>query len=126
MGSRGRRFEPGLPHHSRRIHAIPCVCADTFFPISCQTMPSDGAARSKIERMIDTKRSNMTMTIQDVAHLFREYGIPIELRRLADGIASGVYPFGRVVRTSANGRRTFEIWRVDVEAFLRSKIPSEN
>lgn len=89
-------------------------------------MPSDGAAWSKIERMIDTKRSNMTMTIQDVAHLFREYGIPIELRRLADGIASGVYPFGRVVRTSANGRRTFEIWRVDVEAFLRSKIPSEN
>lgn len=69
------------------------------------------------------KRSNLTMTIQDVANLFREYGVPIELRRLADDIASGEYPFGRVVRTSPNGRRTFEIWRVDVEAFLRSKIP---
>ena len=69
------------------------------------------------------KRSNITMSIQDVAKLFREYGIPIELRRLADGIASGDYPFGRVVRISPNGRRTFEIWRVDVEAFLQSKIP---
>lgn len=69
------------------------------------------------------KRSNLTMTIQDVAKLFREYGIPIELGRLADDIASGAYPFGRVVRTSATGRRTFEIWRVDVEAFLRSKTP---
>lgn len=65
------------------------------------------------------KRSNLTMTIQDVAKLFRDYGIPIELRRLSDGIASGDYPFGRVVRTSPNGRRTFEIWRVDVEAFLQ-------
>ena len=69
------------------------------------------------------KRSNLTMTIQDVAKLFREYGIPIELRRLSDDIASGAYPFGRVVKTSPNGRRTFEIWRVDVEAFLHSKIP---
>ena len=69
------------------------------------------------------KRSNMTMTVHDVAQLFREYGIPIELRRLSDDIASGVYPFGRVVKTSASGRRTFEIWRVDVESFLQSKIP---
>lgn len=70
------------------------------------------------------KRSNLTMTIGDVAALFRSYGIPIELGRLADDIASGAYPFGRVVRVSASGRRTFEIWRVDVEAFLQSKIPS--
>ena len=71
------------------------------------------------------KRSNLTMTINDVARLFRSYGIPMELGRLADGIASGAYPFGRVVRVSAGGRRTFEIWRVDVEAFLNSKIPKE-
>lgn len=71
------------------------------------------------------KRSSMTMTINDVAQLFRSYGIPIELGRLADGIATGAYPFGRVVKTSAGGRRTFEIWRVDVEAFLKSKMPQE-
>lgn len=69
------------------------------------------------------KRQKLTMTIQDVANLFREYGVPIELRRLSDDIASGAYPFGRVVRVSPNGRRTFEIWRIDVESFLRSKIP---
>lgn len=72
------------------------------------------------------KRSNMTMTINDVAKLFRQYGVPIELGRLADGIASGDYPFGRVVRVSDGGRRTFEIWRVDVEAFLKSKMPETN
>lgn len=70
-------------------------------------------------------RSNLTMTVNDVAKLFRSYGIPIELGRLADDIASGEYPFGRVVKTSPTGRRTFEIWRVDVEAFLRSKTPQE-
>ena len=72
------------------------------------------------------KRSNMTMTISDVAKLFRQYGIPIELGRLADGIASGHYPFGKVVRVSPKGRRTFEIWRVDVEAFLKSKMPESS
>lgn len=72
------------------------------------------------------KRSNMTMTISDVAKLFRQYGIPIELGRLADGIASGHYPFGKVVRVSPGGRRTFEIWRVDVEAFLKSKMPGSS
>ena len=79
--------------------------------------------RPNPKRSVYMKRSNLTMTIQDVAKLFRDYGIPIELKRLADDIASGAYPFGRLVKTSASGRRTFEIWRVDVEAFLQSKIP---
>jgi len=65
----------------------------------------------------------MTMTLSDVADLFRSYGIPISLGRLADDIASGAYPFGRVVAVSPDGRRTFEIWRTDVDAFLESKMP---
>lgn len=69
------------------------------------------------------KRSPLTMTIQDVCKLFRSYGIPMETTRLAEDIATGVYPFGRLVKTSANGRRTFEIWRCDVEAFIESKMP---
>lgn len=69
------------------------------------------------------KRSPLTMTLDDVCKLFRSYGIPMELGRLADDIASGIYPFGRVVRVSPNGRRTFEIWRCDVEAFIKSKMP---
>lgn len=71
------------------------------------------------------KRSPLTMTLEDVCRLFRSYGIPMEIMRLADGIEAGVYPFGRIVKKSSTGRRTFEIWRVDVEAFLRSKMPQE-
>ena len=51
-------------------------------------------------------------------------GIPMEKGRLADDIAAGVYPFGRVAKVAPNGRRTFDIWRVDVEQFLRSRIPT--
>lgn len=71
------------------------------------------------------KRSPLTMTLNDVCQLFRSYGIPMELGRLADDIANGIYPFGRVIKTSPTGRRSFEIWRVDVEAFIESKKPKE-
>ena len=66
----------------------------------------------------------LTMTINEVAAMFRASGISIEVGRLADGIASGDYPIGRVVRVSPGGRRTFEIWRVDVLRFLESKTPT--
>jgi len=65
------------------------------------------------------------MTLEDVCKLFRSYGIPMEVRRLADGMENGAYPFGRLIRKSPNGRRTFEIWRCDVEAFIESKMPSQ-
>jgi hypothetical protein len=65
--------------------------------------------------------TRLTMTIQDVCTLFRKSGIPMEATRLSDDIAGGVYPFGRLVKTSPNGRRTFEIFRCDVEAFIKSK-----
>jgi len=68
-------------------------------------------------------RSALTMTIEDVCKLFRSYGIPAESMRMADDIASGIYPFGRLVKVSPTGRRTFEIWRVDVEAFLKTRMP---
>lgn len=71
------------------------------------------------------KRSPLTMTLDDVCKLFRSYGIPMEITRLADDIESGIYPFGRLVKKSPNGRRTFEIWRCDVEAFIESKQPKQ-
>lgn len=69
-------------------------------------------------------RSNLRMTLDDVCQAFREMGVPMEKGRLADDIAAGVYPFGRVAKVSPNGRRTFDIWRVDVERFLQSRIPT--
>lgn len=71
------------------------------------------------------KRSPLTMTLEDVCKLFRSYGIPMEVIRLADDIEAGIYPFGRLVKVSPTGRRTFEIWRCDVEAFIKSKMPSD-
>lgn len=70
------------------------------------------------------KRSKLTMTLEDVCKLFRSYGIPMETTRLADGIESGYYPFGSLVKKSPNGRRTFEIWRIDVENYIKSKTPA--
>lgn len=69
------------------------------------------------------KRSLLTMTLEDVCKLFRSYGIPMEITRLADDIEAGIYPFGRLIKKSPTGRRTFEIWRVDVESFIKSKMP---
>lgn len=65
----------------------------------------------------------LAMTLEDVCSEFRKYGIPMEKSRLSNDIAAGVYPFGRVAKTSPRGRRTFEIWRCDVEMFLESKMP---
>lgn len=78
-----------------------------------------------IERKVsEVAKSNLRMTLEDVCQAFREMGIPMEKGRLADDIAAGVYPFGRVAKVAPNGRRTFDIWRVDVEQFLRSRIPT--
>lgn len=68
-------------------------------------------------------KQKLTMTLEDVCQLFRSYGVPMEVRRLADEIENGTYPFGRVIRRGPQGRRSFEIWRCDVEAFLLSKQP---
>ncbi len=59
------------------------------------------------------------LTLNETAALFREYGVAIDQRRIADGIVDGSYPFGRLVGESGHtGRRTFEIWRKDVVAYL--------
>ena len=68
--------------------------------------------------------NKLTMTVLDVYHDMREAVISTNPARISAGIASGAYPFGRVVATGETGRKTFEIFRVDFEAWLESKIPS--
>lgn len=70
------------------------------------------------------KNNSMTMTILDVYYAMREAGIATSPTRISAGIASGAYPFGRVVSTGETGRRTIEIFRVDFEAWLKSKTPA--
>ena len=66
---------------------------------------------------------NLTMTVREVVKEMREAGIHCSDRIVSDGIAFGIYPFGTVVNTGETGRRTLNIFRVDFEAWLQSKMP---
>lgn len=66
-----------------------------------------------------------TMTLSDVYHAMRAVGIRNSPARISAGITSGAYPFGRVVSTGETGRKTFEIYRVDFDAWLQKVIPKE-
>lgn len=65
----------------------------------------------------------LTMTLMDVYHAMRDAGIPCTPMRISAGIESGAYPFGRVVNIGETGRRTFEIYKVDFNAWLQTRIP---
>lgn len=65
----------------------------------------------------------LTMTLREVYYEMRKVGIRCNVQMISAGIASGAYPFGRVVNTGETGRRTIEIFRVDFEAWLDSKTP---
>ena len=67
--------------------------------------------------------ARLTMTLQDVYHAMREAGISCCPKSISAGISCGAYPFGRVVATGETGRKTFEIFRVDFEAWLSTKMP---
>lgn len=69
---------------------------------------------------------SITMTVREVYYAMRAAGIKCNTKMISAGIACGAYPFGRVVSTGETGRRTLEIFRVDFEAWLESKMPREN
>lgn len=65
----------------------------------------------------------LTMTLMEVYYAMRDAGIPCSPTKVSAGIASGAYPFGRVVCVGETGRRTLEIFRVDFYAWLETRIP---
>lgn len=67
--------------------------------------------------------AKLTMTVKEVVQTMRQAGIQCSERIVSDGIASGMYPFGAVVSVGETGRRTLQIFRVDFEAWLESKMP---
>lgn len=67
----------------------------------------------------------LTMTLREIYYEMRAAGIRCNTKMISAGIASGAYPFGRVVNTGDTGRRTLEIYRVDFEAWLETKIPKK-
>ena len=68
----------------------------------------------------------LTMTVTEVYHAMREAGIRSSPTRISAGIASGAYPFGRIVSVGETGRKTLEIFRVDFYGWLDSKVPKES
>ena len=68
----------------------------------------------------------LTMTVREVYYAMRAAGIRCNPTMISAGIETGAYPFGRVVNTGETGRRTLEIYRVDFEAWLETKMPKEN
>lgn len=67
----------------------------------------------------------LTMTIMEVYLSMRNAGIPSSPKKISAGIASGAYPFGRVVAVGETGRKTIEVFRVDFQNWLKSRIPKE-
>lgn len=65
--------------------------------------------------------AKLKVGINEARNILAAAGIPMSNVTLADGIAAGIYPFGRVVRVTETGRRTFEIFRVDLLAWAESK-----
>lgn len=66
--------------------------------------------------------NSYTLTLKQCVELFQSVGIPMDNKKLSEGIKAGIYP-GRILNVGATGRHSFEIWRCDVEAFLQEKKP---
>lgn len=64
----------------------------------------------------------LALTIKEACAICKEYGWIVDKTVMADGIAEGRYPFGRVIGEGTTGRRTFEIFRGDLVRWLEDKM----
>lgn len=62
------------------------------------------------------------MSLLDVCKDLRSRGMGATQRTVADGIVQGVFPFGRVLSVSPNGRRTFLILGREYERWAEENI----
>ena len=76
-----------------------------------------------VRSMTTQSDQKLTMTIMEVYLAMRNAGIPSSPKKISASIASGAYPFGRVVNVGETGRKTIEVFRVDFQSWLESKIP---
>ena len=68
------------------------------------------------------KVNDSFMTIGEVAADLRSLGIKVSEKRLSDGIASGIYSFGKVLNVGETGRRTLQIFRSDYERWKENSL----
>ena len=62
------------------------------------------------------------MTLNEVCSDMRHWGFGTSQKTLADGIASGIFPFGRVLSVSESGVRHILILRKDYEKWKEEMI----
>lgn len=62
-----------------------------------------------------------TLTMQECCTLMRNNGFRVSAPTLKAGFKSGYYPFGRVKSVGPTGREAMEIYRIDVERWIREK-----
>lgn len=60
------------------------------------------------------------MTVADVAGEMRAAGFHVSNKAIVDRIASGLYPFGRIIGVGRSGRRTVHVLRVDFQRWLEN------
>lgn len=60
------------------------------------------------------------MTVAEVAGEMREAGFHVSNKAIVDRIASGLYPFGRIIGVGRSGRRTVHVLRVDFQRWLEN------
>lgn len=64
-----------------------------------------------------------TLTTQEAVSVFRKYGIQMTVEKLAEGIRSGVFPFGQAIELAT---WTFLIWRLPLYEYLSERgVPVE-
>lgn len=61
------------------------------------------------------KMEKPVMTLAEVVQDLRSVGMKTNANTISDGIASGIYPFGRILKTGETGRRHIQIFRSDYE-----------
>lgn len=62
------------------------------------------------------------ITMMEIMADMRSCGYSISQKRLSDGMAAGVFPFGTLVSTGETGRRTFQILRRDYESWKNENM----
>lgn len=62
------------------------------------------------------------MTINQVVTDMRSRGLGIGHKALTDGIVSGAFPFGTLLKTNETGRRTFLILRANYETWADENL----
>ncbi len=62
------------------------------------------------------------MTVAEVCRDLRNCGMGLTHKTVSDGIASGLFPFGKLIGVNPSGRRTFMILRKDYEKWKEEAL----